>query len=307
MTRVPDYASQQSLLLDFMRTQRQSFETQQQISSGKVSDDYKGIGPDVSVLVSAKAAETQADNYVQVGGQVTQKLEIQNLQLEAIAQQAVDLRQAASEAVANNSGVALMEQLEGFTRAAINALNTEVNGVRIFAGSRTDTPPVNISTLDDLEAAGAVADVFDNDDLRPATRLGDNEVIEYGFLAEEIGTELFESLKRIADYNAGPNGPFSAELTGAQATFLQGELNALSDLTDNVNVAVARNGVHFNSVEQAVDIATKQRDLMTLVVADIEDVDLAEAATRLNQDQVAMEATARVLADATNLSLLNFI
>jgi flagellar hook-associated protein 3 FlgL len=42
-------------------------------------------------------------------------------------------------------------------------------------------------------------------------------------------------------------------------------------------------------------------------IGDIEDVNLAEAITRLNQDQVAVEAAGRMIAQLDQLSLLNFL
>jgi len=307
MTRVSDFASQQSILADFMRTQTAMYQTQRQVSTGKVSDDYAGIGSDLPVMLAAKSNAAQADKYLAAGEQVMRRLDIQNLQLENFAAQATDLRQSVSEAVANNSGIVVMEQLDAIVQATVAALNTEINGNHLFAGSRTDVAPVNISNLADLMAAPTVADIFENNDLKPTARIGDNETLEYGFLAEEVAADLFDAIRRIADFDAGPSGPFGVDLTQAQASFLASEMQTLAGIVERANETVARNGVHFQLVEQAMDQNTKLRDFMTLVVSDIEDVDLAEAVTRLNADQVMAEATARVLADTTRLSLLDFI
>ena len=293
--------------MEFMRAQRSMYETERQVATGKVSDDYKGIGADLSLMLSAKSTADRAEKYLSAGEQVTRRLDIQDLQLETFAAQAAELRQSVSDAVANNSGIVVMDQLESFARTAIAALNTEVNGHYIFAGTRTDTSPVNISTLGDLQAAAAISDVFENNALKPTAKTGDNDTIEYGFLAEDIATDLFDALKRIADFNAGPSGPFSVDLTQAQANFLTGEIANLAQVVERANETVAQNGVYFGEVEQAVEQNVKMRDFMRLVVSDIEDVDLAEAVTRLNQDQVMAEATARVLTDMTRMSLLDFL
>ncbi|MEL7028894.1 MAG: flagellin [Pseudomonadota bacterium] len=307
MTRVSDYASQQSILMEFMRAERSMHETQRQVATGKVSDDYQGIGSDLPVMLAAKSNAARADKYLEAGEQVRRKLDIQDLQLENFAAQATDLRQSVSEAVANNSGIVIMDQLDAIVRAAVAALNTEVNGNHLFGGSRTDVEPVNISNLADLQAAAAIPDIFENNALKPTARIGDNETLEYGFLAEDVATDFFDAIKRIADFNAGPSGPFGVDLTQAQATFLTSEIQNLAAIVEQANETVARNGVHFQVVDQSIEQNTKLRDFMTLVVSDIEDVDLAEAVTRLNADQVMAEATARVLADMTRLSLLDFI
>ena len=57
----------------------------------------------------------------------------------------------------------------------------------------------------------------------------------------------------------------------------------------------------------AVNRNSRARERAELVAADIENVDIAEALSGLNQDQLAIEAAARALGEATQLSLLNFI
>ncbi|MEX0300304.1 MAG: flagellin [Kordiimonas sp.] len=42
-------------------------------------------------------------------------------------------------------------------------------------------------------------------------------------------------------------------------------------------------------------------------IADLEDVDIAEAVTRLNNDQVALEASYRSIGSLSQLSLLRFL
>ncbi|MEM8987862.1 MAG: flagellin [Pseudomonadota bacterium] len=307
MTRIANYASYQTILLEFTRNQRDIFETQRQVSTGKVAQDYKGIGDDVSLLLSSKDAAARADRYIDLGKQVQTRIDLQDVTLESFASSAGDLRQAVTEAVAQNSGLVLMERLQSVLSTAVSALNSEIDGHYVFAGTRTDTPPVNISTLADLQAAPAVADIFDNNGVRPAINIDENLTIEYGFLANEVGQDLFQALRDIADFNSGPNGPFGTELTDAQATFLQGLLPTLEAVGDSANEVVGQNGVFFNEVEDAMVRNERRRDYMLAVVADIEDVDMAAAVTKLNEDQIAAEATAKVLADMSRLSLLQFL
>ena len=47
--------------------------------------------------------------------------------------------------------------------------------------------------------------------------------------------------------------------------------------------------------------------MVTGVISDIEDVDMASAVTRLNGDQTALQASYKVMAQLSQLSLLNFL
>ena len=46
---------------------------------------------------------------------------------------------------------------------------------------------------------------------------------------------------------------------------------------------------------------------LSIFISDIEEVDTAEAIARLNQDQVALEASLAVTAQLTRLTLLDFL
>ena len=59
MTRISTYAANQSALMDLMKAQKQMFEAQQQLTTGKLVHDLKGVGYQAEMLSAARAAETQ--------------------------------------------------------------------------------------------------------------------------------------------------------------------------------------------------------------------------------------------------------
>ena len=70
-----------------------------------------------------------------------------------------------------------------------------------------DQPPVNVTTLAALVAAPTTADVFDNSTLKQTQRLDENETMETGILASDVGTDLMQMFKDIATFDAGAGGP----------------------------------------------------------------------------------------------------
>ena len=302
MTRVADLTSHQSMLFEFLRAQRDIFETQRQIATGEKARDYASLGDDIGLLVTSKAAMANAEAFRDTATQLQTRLNLQDLQLGAFAESANELRRIITEAVANDSGLVLRDQIDSVVSSASAALNAEIDGAHIFAGTRTDTQPVTISTLAELVAAPTVADVFQNNDVKPAARIDESETIEYGQLASDLATDLFTAIRTIAAL-----GPFSENLTDAQRSALTAEISNLEAIGDAANADHASNGVYFQEVEDAIDRNVRRRDYMAGVISDIQDVDLAEAATRLSQDQAAIEAAAKVLAEMQQMTILDFI
>lgn len=307
MTRVGSLAQSQALLAELTKANERTFKTQLQISTGKEAQQYREMPSQTGALLSAKRVQTRTEQYISASKELTNKLDQQNVVLEQVAGTAQDLRQSILDGVSLNSGAALMEQVESAFRNALSALNSKFDGKYIFAGSRSDTAPVNIDQLSDLSSVASVATIFDNDQQRQSVEIEPGHNLDYNFLADEVGTDLMDSLKRIADYNAGPNGPFGQSLTTAQRDFLISEANNLVAVTQGLNNVVARNGQYSNELDAA---SARHEDTSVFIkgfISDIEDVDMAQAVTNLNQDQLATEATAKLLSNLQKMSLLDFI
>lgn len=308
MTRVTNLLQSQLMLAQLQRTQAQSFQTERQIATGKVAEYFKDLAQDTGTLMSAKALQERTSQYQGTIQFMIGRLDIQNVHLEEVSGAADDLRQTVLEAVSTNKGMGLMDQVEIIFDSVVGVLNTKVDGKYIYGGTRTDVPPVNIDDISQLIAAASVDDVFDNNDLKQSNRIDDNVVIEHSFLANDIARDLFDAIKTIAEYDASMvTGPFAADLTPAQAAFLQSEVAGLATIFEDLTQVVAQNG----RIHERVMSMVERHDAMELYVggfiADIEEVDLNEAVVRLNRDQLATEATIRMISSLSDLTLLDFI
>ncbi len=308
MTRVTDFARSQALLAQLQSIQQRSFVTEQQVSTGKKAQTFRDLSQDTGVLLSAKALEARTQQFMKTGQQVLGRLELQNVQLESLAGAADDLRQKVLSAVSIEKGIGFMAEVSQIFETAVGILNSKVDGKYIYGGTRTDVPPVNVTTLSDLVAAPSGASVFVNNSLKQSVRLDESQVVEFGVLASDIGTDLMEAIKRIADYDANPaTGPFQNTLTAAQRDFLQNEVANLAQIADDLINVVAENGSKHQQVQDALDRHDATNLYIQKFISDIEDVDIAEAITRLNQDQAAMEASLRLISTLNRLSLLDFL
>jgi flagellar hook-associated protein 3 FlgL len=305
--RVGTLSHSQYLLSEFERIQSRNVRTEGQIASGKVGAQYQDVNDKAGVLAAAKMSAARADALMEAAKQVEQRLSLQDSQLVQLGGLADDLREAFNNAAATGHGEGLMESIKSIYETAVSLLNTKVDGVHIYGGTRSDVAPVNALTLDDLLAAPAVADVFENSPLPQSRTIGENLTIETGQLASDLATDLFQTIRDAATFDAGVNGPFASHLTQAQTQFIGAQLAAAPAIAQGINLAAATNGIRYNQVEGAVERQEDMKIYLAKFIGDIEDVDIAAAITRLNQDQAAAQAAARMIAQLNNMTLLNVL
>jgi flagellar hook-associated protein 3 FlgL len=308
MTRISDLSQSQLLVTELNRANAQLNKTQLQISSGKKAEYFKELADQAGVLLSAKRVLDRNGHYSETVVELTQKLDQQNIGLGQLERAAGELRQSVIDAVANDSGHAFMDNMSAVFQNALAALNTKIDGQHIFAGTRTDVAPVNVSSLADLAAAPTIAGIFENNDMKASATVDEGVKIEYGMLASDLGAQLMTVLQAIKQFNdTNPDGPINGPLTPGQRAFLDSQVAGLKPMAEAITGFVAQNGVTQNRVDQVAIHLADIKIAAAQFVSDIEDVDLPSALTRLQQNQIAVEAAARMAAQMGQLSLLNFL
>ena len=307
MTRISNLNQQQTLLAQLQKTNDRAYDEQVKISTGKNAQQYKDMPEDTGILLAAKRVEARTAGYQNTNAELVNTLNLQDTTLSQLATSSQDLRESLLNGASLSSGQTLMEQVDSTFQQALSILNTQVNGVYVFGGTKTDQPPVTAQHLNDLTLVPSAASVFANNQQRLGVEIDTGQTLQYNFLADGVGKDLMDSLKRIADFNAGPNGPFGAQLTDVQKSFLQTESDNLKTITENLNQVVAQNG----QLQNTVDDANKRHEQTTTnvkgFISNIEDADVATALTNLNQDQLILQASAKLIADLKDNSLLTYI
>jgi flagellar hook-associated protein 3 FlgL len=307
LERVGTLNHSNGLLGHYQRIQSRIADTQAQISSGKIGDVFADTGQKAGVLASAKMRAARAEALAAAAGEVEARLSLQDSQLQQLGSLADDLREALGNALATGHGDGLMETARGVYQAAASILNTKIDGVYIYGGTRSDVAPVNATTLDALLAAPAVADVFENSPLAQVQTVEDGVTLETGQLASDLATDLFQMLRDLAAFDAGGSGPFASQLTAAQTSFLTGQAAQIPDVARAVNAQAAENGVRYGQIKDALERHEETQIQLKKFIGDIEDTDMAEAITRLNQEQAQQQAAARMIAQLQDVTLLNFL
>lgn len=286
-----------------MRAQRELFESGQQISTGMKAPDLKGYGNQAETILFARGAMAHSENFVEASKRLAGRLEVQDLALNEMSAAVQDLRLA----LTTNDGTFVMSEVEdAFSRFA-SKLNTQYNGGFLFGGTRTDAVPFTASSIADVQGAADIADLFQNAGKSLTGRIEENTTVETGFLADDLASDLMAIFARIADFNAGPDGPFGGTVTAAQQDFLSTEIGNVIAVFDDLSAALGKNGAMQSRLEGAQRSNQQRSDYLTAMVAGMEEVDMAEAATRLTQAQAAVQVSALVFSDMSQVSLLPFL
>ena len=175
----------------------------------------------------------------------------------------------------------------------------------MFSGSKFDTKPVNVANLADLGAV-TVASVFQNDDLAQTSQFDGASTIKVGFLASDLGTGIMTAFKNIQDYVIA-NGDFSDPLTAAQNTFLTSQIAIFDAARLDLTNQVGRNGQLNANVQTNLVAQNKRRDFYDNVIGDVSDVNEAEAISKVQRAQAAVQASTEVFNALKSSSLLNFL
>jgi len=304
MDRISTASAYNQVLTNLMAAQVAQSKAGNQLSSTETATDLQGYGTGAETLMALQATTTQVTGYLNNSQTVAAKLATQDSALSEVAGGATSALQAITQALASGSGATLMTSLQNALSSAVEGLNSTFNGEYLFSGGQVNTQPVTAASLSDL-TANPIGSLFHNDQRVASTQLDQNTSVSSGFLANSVGTPLFQALAAIEAYDQGPNGPFTANLTSAQATFLTSQIANLDGVQANLNNVVAQNGQAQDEVTNAQTDLTQRQTMLQGLIGNITSADLAKATTDLQQAQLSIQAAGQVFQALNAASLLS--
>ena len=284
--------------------------TQQQIASGVVSSTYAGFGSQAQVLQATISANARNTAYTTATNLAVTQADMQDTQLTSLSGLATQLKTAISNAVSNNDPSTLMGQVSSIFDEAVSILNSkDANGDYLYSGGKSDTPPVSVSSLSQLAGLGSVSAAFTNGSEKKSVQVADGQTVTYGVTASDVATGLMQQLQTIAQFDAGGSGNFSGStnLSQAQNTFLTGQIAPVGTVATGLNAATAQNGYAFSALTNAQSHQSSMKTLYSGFISNIQDTNMANAATQLSLNQTALQAALQVTAGLNHLSLLNYL
>jgi flagellar hook-associated protein 3 FlgL len=297
-SRIGDLAQHRLMSTLMLGTQARMRETQAQLGSGKRADRFRDIAAEADRLLSAKDVLRRNERYVHNNNIVDARLEVMEDATSSLIEIGDRLRTLLIQRLNSASAVpeTLAVEAEQLLEEAVNQLNTSFAGRHLFAGSRTDAAPV---ALDPAFADFGQPDdtYYRGDEVVLSVRADDDVEIGYGVTADAQGfRQLIGALRGAIEADRSLDDGLLEESLGLAN-------RALGDIEDRRSEIGARRGM----LERANTAHEDARLLLQSVVGGVEDVDLAEAVTRLAQHQVALQAAMMTLSRLQDLSLANYL
>lgn len=318
MTRVSTNGNYQSALLNLMKAQQSQTDAGERVQTGKIATDMTGFGRASETLTALKGAAARVQGFLDTGEAVAARLDAQDLSLNVVVDALGGAREAIGSVLASESMNTFMLDLEGQFQSAVNGLNYRHQGGYLYSGANTTKPPVSVANLSELAAAPAtLAGVFTNDQIKSASRIAEGTSVETGYVADGFTfteadgvtqSHIFQVFRDIKAYNDDPaTGPLTGKPTDAQKAFLTAQMKRLDSASTTAIDAASRNGALAKRVEQIGTSHQAQQMSLNELVAGRTNVDPLHAVTELQLSQVAVQASAQVVAQLSEVSLLNFL
>jgi len=269
-----------------------------QISTGKRVNAPSDDPMAAAALVQNHSRSDLADQYTQNGNTVLGIVQTADSVLSSVAS---EVSQAISVGVEGANGTlsdanreTLAKQVAGTLESVVSQANTTYRGIHLFAGTATTTVPFTASS-----AAPSGYQYNGNSNVN-LVAIGDGYQVRVNVPGDQIfqqsGADLLGSLQQLV-----------STLRGGDTAAIGTATNQLRQALDHLNQQRAFYGDVANQIKtqetflqnETVDIQSEENSLVG--------VDLAAAATNLNQAQTATQATLAATARVLQVNLLDYL
>ena len=296
-TRVGDAAQYACTLSAIQAANSRVRAGQTEIATGKGAQSYDEIAGEAGLLLRAKGQRDLAETYVRQNEQVADRLTAMDGALANLGGIAERIRNLLVQRLDAATGrlVPVDREAETLLAEAAAQLNLKLDERYLFAGSRTDTAPVELPATP-LTAADPTA-YYKGDEVAVSVRVDRDVEVTYGISAADPA---------FANLLAGLDKAREAHLTddrgGIQSAvaMIDAALGQMAELRGEAGATGAR----------LATIADTQRGTalyLDELATRIEDVDLPETLARIAQDQAGLEAAYLTTSRISQLSLADYL
>ncbi|EJW11910.1 Flagellar hook-associated protein FlgL [Rhodovulum sp. PH10] len=302
--RVATFALNDRMISAALQAQAETASLQLQQASGKISEDFGGLGGTSRRVLDLQTSIRQSQSYSAAATGALGRIEVMYSAASQMTDLLTSLRAdltAASTATDEASVSTLASSASQGLAELAALLNTNYEGRYLFAGAATDTAPVDLDAADwptPTTPSTASTAYYRGDDQIAAVKVGSEQTVQYGVTADAAP---FEQALRAFSLVAGLSGSSVDPDTLTEALDL-----ALSAL-DGITAIQTKLSFDAATMERAVDTQTEFQDQASGLASDLTDVDLAAVTAELSVRQAQLEASYSALATIQKLSLLDYL
>ena len=281
--------------------------TQAQVSAGKQVINPSDAPDQAAAIQRLKSILNHQDSYAKALTTVKARLEGEDSNLQSVSDLLIRAKelavQSANDTLNPTNRKALAVELKGLRDQMLSLANSrDTNGNFLFAGSRVRQAPFA------QDAIGQVS--YKGDQTRMQVRVGEQRSIPLN----RSGAETFVAVIRTdatgqssARNFFGVMDDLIAGVTNSDRTAMQRGVGEMDNLLNGVSLSRANVGTDLNVVDQQSQAIDETKLTLKTTLSNIEDLDMAEAITKMNKQMLSLEASQSSFAKITQLNLFNFI
>ena len=281
--------------------------TQEQLSTGKQIIKPSDVPEKAAVVTRLESELARQTSYQNSLKTVDIRLKSEETALTNTSDVMYRMKELAMQAAndtlstADRQSVSLeMSQLRDQMLSLANSQDS--NGNYLFAGSRVTKMPFS------PDAKGMVN--YQGDQNRMVVGVGDNRRMNLNM----AGTDAFTNVVR-DDGKGGRVGigffqsldDLVNSVKNSDKVGLQRGLGEIDSLQQGLSNASAQVGTDMNVIDSQNNVLDEIVLRLKSTMSDVQDLDYTEAITKMNKDQLALEAAQNTFAKISKLSLFNFI
>jgi flagellar hook-associated protein 3 FlgL len=272
-------------------------DAQRQVSTGlkydKLSDDPLSAAQSITEhsvldrLDAYKSAGDAASYRLGLADNVLSDMinQLTSAQTTALSVRGSETTQSQRDAAAN--------ELLGIRDALMSDINTQFQGAYLFSGSQVTVAPYSIT--------GGVISAYQGDNDTNAIDIGTGRSVASTFDGSAImqGTDSVHILDALTN--------LAAAVSAGDEAGMDAGIQSLNRAFDRANAAQARVGNDERSLDDTKALISSARVGSVTRLSSIEDVDLAQAASRLSQADTAYRAALAAMSTIGKISLMDYL
>lgn len=211
--------------------------------------------------------------------------------------------QAATDTLAPDDRKAIGMEMKALRDQLLSLGNTrDDSGNYLFSGTRVNTPAFA------EDASGNV--IYQGDQTQTRIPAGVERTVQF----TRAGTDVFSRVVRDSPNQPSTSvGFFDAldqmieSIDASQTQKIQQGVADITQMHNNLTLAQAQNGSDQSVVQAQLDVLDETTLRIKSTLSEIEDLDYAEAVTRMNKEMMSLEAAMGSFQKISGLSLFDFI
>jgi len=207
--------------------------------------------------------------------------------------------QAANDALGADDRKVVATEMRALRDQLVSLGNTrDESGNYLFSGTRVSTPAFA------QNAQGKV--IYQGDQTLTRIPAGVERTVQF----TRSGTDVFQRVGRSDGASIGFFDALDQVIDGVQNSRtgqIQQGISDLEQMHNSLTLSIAQTGSDQKVVQSQMDVLAETTLRFQSSLSDVEDLDYAEAVTRMNKEMMAMEAAMGSFAKVSSLSLFNYI